>query len=73
MARSKVAEKISVKRLRPCKPSMKVPGDGVVEAPMKRFDVLGGNRSAAHYADAMAGGKAKDVTPLQYGNKAKGG
>jgi len=73
MARSNSGETITVKRLRPCKPSMKVPGDGVVEAPMKRFDVLGGGRSAAHYADVMAGGKPKDVKALQYGKKAKGG
>ncbi len=68
-----VAEGISIRKLRPCNPSMRVPGDGQVEAPEKRFDMLGGNRSAAKYADVMLGkSQTPDVAKAQrYSRRAK--
>lgn len=69
-----LGDKVTTRRLRACNPSMNVPGDGKVETPEKRFDMLGGNRSAAHYADVMLGGRsqAPGVAKAQrYGRRAK--
>jgi hypothetical protein len=73
-SRRPLGDSVSVRKLRACNPSMKVPGDGQVEVPEKRFDMLGGNRSAAHYADVMLGGRGAtpNVAKAQrYGRRAK--
>lgn len=69
-SQGRASDPIKTRKLRACNPSMKVPGDGKVEVPLKRFDSLGGNRSAAHYADAMGG--AQGVAKGQnYGRQGK--
>lgn len=66
-----MGESITIRGMRKYAPSMKVPGDGKVETPLKRFDNLGGARSAAHFADAMSsiGGRAVPVDSQYKGKK----
>ncbi len=61
--RKSATESIRSGKLKKYSPSMRAPGDGDNTVPLDRFKVLGGERSAAKYADVMRpmGGKASET------------